>query len=950
MLSRYCIPIMAAVVGFAAACSSDEPKEPKGPGKAEVQIVSFGASPLSLRAGETATISWTTEHAKSVTITDGSGAPLELGDEEPSAGSVSVTLQQTTSFELVAVGERAGDEARRSLEIVVVEEGEPRIDRFAADASIIDKGSETRLSWETTDATRVILSAGDEVIVDTTEALSGEAPITPTETTTYTLRAENALGGVEAQTTVEVRAPTPVIQAFGASPEQFDGGAGEPASITLSWQIEGATSFEIEAVPAAAIDLDGMNPEGGEVIVQVEESTTFHLVATNDNGSVTAQAMVRAVGRPSILHFTASAERVSSGENIILSWETQDATSLKLFANDVDQAINPTPGLGSIGRPLTETTTFVLEAKGEYGEARAELTIEVVEPAILAFTVDHERVAAGVTLAFAWQTEGGASVSLLDEAGDAVPGCTTSDAEELADGGCEVEAPEVDAVYGYTLQLQDAEGGVLASSTLEVEVRGGPKVLDLVADPAAIHPGESTTISWTIDPSLDDVLPTLTLVDQDDNVYDVGEILHEGSTEIVLSAVGTYVFTFTASTGDNEPSSRTVTVDVLPEPTATLEVEPTHWSPLSGEQVFVSWTTTDAESVELFEVDGDGTAFSLYQVPAHLVAEGDREVFPLTLPTTYRVVATSAAGGKATAEATLLATGAEIVSFTASPQQVAAREETTLSWEASDAIEATLEPTFGGTLAPFIDVSSNPSPFTFGTTQCYAGDFDNYYDRACQRFEFPAGFVFPFDGVDRTQLWVHHTGVISFDATTTSTAVNNAFPTAAGSSWVHLAPFWDSLTIYPYESGVSPQGKLHVGSGTDTRGDYVVVQWKNFWFTNGNDNDAPTNLTFEVVLYADGSFDYRYQTMSSSHTASVQLAMGSSATIGFQTPSGDALTISHNTAFPGGLTGFGFTFRPPNVPTTGSWTVVPLEDTTYTLTVSNGVLSSTETVDVSIAP
>lgn len=143
---------------------------------------------------------------------------------------------------------------------------------------------------------------------------------------------------------------------------------------------------------------------------------------------------------------------------------------------------------------------------------------------------------------------------------------------------------------------------------------------------------------------------------------------------------------------------------------------------------------------------------------------------------------------------------------------------------------------------------------------------------------------------------------------------------------VHLAPFWDDLHT-------RSSGRVHALRTGD--GGYVI-QWSHVSKETGSSNSNEYDLNFQVVLFPNGAFEFRYGTMdpspnggSSCYPTSdcVGDANGASATIGYQDPSGarghllhigGAGQTSSNRPFPGGLAGRSFRVDP--TVTAGSWT------------------------------
>ena len=154
------------------------------------RIVSFGATPAEILAGEASTLSWSVDGAKDIHITS-------LGTVA-SAGSSSVTPTVTTTYVLTA--KNGGGEVKANLTVTVVPLA--RIVSFVASPSTSAKpGDVVRLTWSTADAQQVSING-----IGTVTA-SGSADVTPSVDTTYTLVAQGKKNTVNSSVTVTVKQP-----------------------------------------------------------------------------------------------------------------------------------------------------------------------------------------------------------------------------------------------------------------------------------------------------------------------------------------------------------------------------------------------------------------------------------------------------------------------------------------------------------------------------------------------------------------------------------------------------------------------------------------------------------------------------------------------------------------------------------------------------------------------
>ena len=190
-------------------------------------IESLTASPVTVAAGSTTTLSWAVTGADAVRLEP-------LGVAVAASSSRTVTPRTTTTYQLIASNE-AGATSRSIM--VVVEDAEPPplpvIDSLTVSPGTITAGSSATLSWSVRGADALRLDPPGIVVTG-----SSSFVVTPTGTTTYQLTASNEAGAVSrsVMVTVEVPPPLPVIETFVASPATVAAGA----SSTLSWSVVGA--------------------------------------------------------------------------------------------------------------------------------------------------------------------------------------------------------------------------------------------------------------------------------------------------------------------------------------------------------------------------------------------------------------------------------------------------------------------------------------------------------------------------------------------------------------------------------------------------------------------------------------------------------------------------------------------------------------------------------------
>jgi hypothetical protein len=160
----------------------------------------FSATPSVVEQGGQTTLVWEVENATSVMISG-------IGNVEL-IGSSTVLVPQSTTFTLTAANSTGQVSAT-----VAVTVGDPvRIVNFTVSPSVVaNPGDPATLSWETQNATKVIITGIGEV------AASGSMTVNPLALTTYNLLASDARNQVQAVVVVKVenanRAPIAVAHA-----------------------------------------------------------------------------------------------------------------------------------------------------------------------------------------------------------------------------------------------------------------------------------------------------------------------------------------------------------------------------------------------------------------------------------------------------------------------------------------------------------------------------------------------------------------------------------------------------------------------------------------------------------------------------------------------------------------------------------------------------------------
>ncbi len=191
---------------------------------------------------------------------------------------------------------------------------------------------------------------------------SGTSTVSPADTTTYKITAANDSGSVTRTVTVTVTPPgMPRILNFVATPQEID-----PSEFsTLVWEVEEADTVTITP-GVGAVDLAGTTD------VQPENTTTYTLTATNDEGSVSAEVIVSVRKQVRILEFSSMKTTVQNpGDPATLTWRTENATRVTLV-NVGDVTVDGSATVNPNG-----PTVYTLIAYGENSQVSATVELDV---------------------------------------------------------------------------------------------------------------------------------------------------------------------------------------------------------------------------------------------------------------------------------------------------------------------------------------------------------------------------------------------------------------------------------------------------------------------------------------------------------------------------------------------------------------------------------------------
>lgn len=312
-------------------------------------VITFTASPDTIVAGGTSTLTWNVSGASTV----------KLGhDSVEASGTREVSPAATTTYTLTATNSKGVIEATATVSIGT--SGKPVITSFSATPDFLTKsGDPSTLDWFVTNASSVSINQGVGTV-----GVYGSKEVKPEATTTYALTATNSAGSTTMEVTVTVSSSgKPVISRFTASPPYITTGK----SSTLQWAVAGATAITIDQGI-------GTVQASGTQTVSPGATTVYTLTATNNNGPTTATATVNfsTVTLPVIASFEVNPSTIPMGNNAILTWDVTGANQI-----EINNGIGSVPTSGSRDVSPTATTNYIITATNEGGSVTDNVTLSI---------------------------------------------------------------------------------------------------------------------------------------------------------------------------------------------------------------------------------------------------------------------------------------------------------------------------------------------------------------------------------------------------------------------------------------------------------------------------------------------------------------------------------------------------------------------------------------------
>ncbi|MCB0537716.1 MAG: hypothetical protein H6576_07020 [Lewinellaceae bacterium] len=239
----------------------------------------------------------------------------------------------------------------------------PKIINFGSNEKEVLKGKDIELSWNIENYDKISINNGIGNVTGKHSLF-----VSPTNTTTYKLIAENAFDKTENELTVTVL-PLPKIKEFRSKQQKIEFGK----ETQLVWDIENAEKVELHWLGNMEII-----PNKGEKTISPTDHTNYKLIVTALDGVTKEekQITIQVFKRVEIKSFVSDLDFVVETLPVKLSWEIDNASSVTLSSNL--QADIEVTGKREIEILPKRTAIFYLKANNElFSLTSSQIKIEV---------------------------------------------------------------------------------------------------------------------------------------------------------------------------------------------------------------------------------------------------------------------------------------------------------------------------------------------------------------------------------------------------------------------------------------------------------------------------------------------------------------------------------------------------------------------------------------------
>lgn len=370
-----------------------------------------GATPnLTVAQNTAVSLAWRSSNCTSGAVTAPAGSPnnanmnynasASISNGSTPGGTISTANVGTTTYTINASG--AGGPAAPRVVTVTVNAGASvcQIISFTALPASVPSGGTSTLSWQTQNCNAGTLNGG--IYSNKNENAQIASGTEPTGAlfapTTYTLSVTGPIGTDTRNVTVTISAALAcAITSFIATPTSVNSGG----SSSLAWTTSNCTSATLSQNTAGPYNptQSVATSSAGTTTGAITSTTTYTLNASGGAGAAapaTLTVTLNVSGNCTITSFVGNPLTVGTGGSSVLTWTTQNCSSVTLSQNTIGPYNTPqfvavnNPGGLTVFPPAT--TIYTLNASGTGAATPATVTITVSNtPCTLAnvtFTAD----------------------------------------------------------------------------------------------------------------------------------------------------------------------------------------------------------------------------------------------------------------------------------------------------------------------------------------------------------------------------------------------------------------------------------------------------------------------------------------------------------------------------------------------------------------------------------
>ncbi len=321
-----------------------------------------------------------------------------------------------------------------------------------------------------------------------------------------------------------------------ASPTSINAGG----SSTLTVNAKDATQVTVKGTDGSAYMLSAA---GGTQTVSPTATTTYTAAATGTGGSASAMTTVTMTPAPApTITMVANPGSISTGNSSTLTVSATNATQVTITGTDGSTySLQATGGTQTVTPKAT--TTYTAGATGAGGKALASATVMVVSPAAptVIITAKPTSIASGSSSTLI--------VSATNATQVTITGTDGSSHSLPAGGGTLTVSPGATTTY---TAVATGAGGKTSSTTTVTVVPPAAATVAIVANPAAIISGNSSTLTLTATNATQ-----VKVTGTDGSAY----ILQpDGGTQTVNPTVTTTYTAVATGAGRNTSATATITV------------------------------------------------------------------------------------------------------------------------------------------------------------------------------------------------------------------------------------------------------------------------------------------------------------------------------------------------------------------------------------------------------